>query len=233
MPNRKQITSYTILAHTDNEIHLSKKTTIRLPSPFSSKCVVYENSKEYRKYRNNDECYNVCIKNYSFRKHNCSNYYSVITSVRMFNLEDFETICPHDKQVNIRFNPLFVFCLFYLQNYTTYLEAKKHCADQCPNECETILYSLSKIDPRPMSNKCVGHRCYNILLTIVIASRRFALFQQKPLMRMNELVATIGGHFGIWLGFSEYKFMQFVLSVVTICGCFLWKRFSLIFKKRI
>lgn len=71
-----------------------------LPKPYLTACIDYRNDDFYSQYRTSDECKNICIKDYSLRENSCANYYSVLTSVQMFEKEYREQhICGHENQV--------------------------------------------------------------------------------------------------------------------------------------
>ena len=83
-----------------NELSFTKKMVEFLKKPYPSRCIFYREDPDYYKYRTKDECKNVCIKNKAFLTEQCANYFSVLTSMQMFEKEfKDQRICEHDKQV--------------------------------------------------------------------------------------------------------------------------------------
>lgn len=107
--------------------------------------------------------------------------------------------------------------------------AENKCINQCPSECiETIFQLNGRMDP-------VMNFGYNwpfiddpdthTIVLIKISPIPFVKTVHKPRVLMEELMGTVGGHLGIWLGFSLYSLIKFCVhfAFASFGKCF---RFS-------
>ena len=98
LPNKRRFRSLQVQRSSYYEVSFTKKTTHKLSKPYNTECIDYADDAIFVRYRTQDLCRNICIKEYSYGIDGCINYYLAL-STRMFAEDNSEFMCDHDYQV--------------------------------------------------------------------------------------------------------------------------------------
>ena len=132
------------------------------------------------------------------------------------------------KKTKICSNITEILCGINSIEYFFKQDPNKICIPSCPIECNTVSYSLSVSHsdfPNPkyaefLKNKTILHS-YNssninddifkrsiVGITIFYDNLRYTMVNQIPKMNFFDLLAYIGGQFGLFLGISILSFVE-------------------------
>ena len=177
----------------------------RLPPPFKDRC------RQYKRPSTQPLCRSECEQNITMSLCSC------VTRITRYNLE-----MPQCNATN--------------PNTRCCVAMSKKKADEicdCPLPCEETVYYIrasSSVWPSPLNyekrkkehkmlNKTPDFLSYkdfretNLRLRVYYDTFHYNIYEQTPLYQRFEIFSQIGGHMGLWLGFSIAVIIESLISV--------------------
>ena len=87
------------------------------------------------------------------------------------------------------------------------------CSEYCPNECDTVKYSVSVSSVTKKSNPNITS------IRVFYRSLNYMSIKQEPKMDLIDLVSSIGGIFGLFAGLSFvslFEMMEIFIEIIPI-----------------
>ena len=174
-------------------------------------------------YRQSD-CFDLCYQIYLNKKCNCYD-----ASIRYFNEKSSLLPCQSKNETQCQIDTIRTFSV---NSY------KKMCADQCPAECYTTSYSFTTSaslfptrsyahsllkDPSMMArfeNK--ANVSYETLkesilnVNIYFDSLDITRIEQSKKIEISDLISSVGGTLGLFLGISLLSIFEFIEILLEI-----------------
>ena len=174
--------------------------------------VLIRQNKTYRQI----DCFNLCLQRNIIKT--CGCYYT-----RYFNLNENIEPCLNVIQYDC------------VMNETRQLRSstyKHSCSTECPLECDSVSYDLnwSSLDYpsrdyfnliKKVENLNVTYEMYKknyIALKVFYPYTQYTLISQTPKATPVDLIASVGGALGVFLGLSIFSLLEVVEIVCLIIG---------------
>ena len=220
---------------TTSNVAVHKTFSSKIPYPYSD-CtdnlndVSSYDSEYYRmtmstnnSYRQSD-CFDICYQIYLNKKCNCYD-----TTIRYVNRQFSFSPCESKKETQCQIDTVRIFSA---NSYN------KMCADHCPAECYTTTYSFSTSaslyptrsyahsllkDPSMMarfenkenvSYETLKESILNV--NIYFDSLELTRIEQSKKMEISDLISSVGGTLGLFLGISLLSIFEFIEIVLEI-----------------
>jgi len=167
--------------------------------------------KNHMTYTQND-CINVCIIKFIMNKCNCN--LEIISLQICFN--------------NIEISNCILEYYYGLLNKTYATPAR--CFSSCPSECNSINYKLKQnsfilTDQYSQINNYSNYYKDNYVnIAIYYPTKQYTLITQSPKMQLFDLVSSIGGILGLFIGFSFLTLIEFIDIIFKIIFCYITKK---------
>ena len=140
-------------------------------------------------------CIDLCLYSYYLENSQCGCNSTI---------ENVQVLCALKADLKLKN------CTIHFQNKNLEKGAQ-FCANYCPLECDSIDYSIDKYSFNSMNANLAS-------VTVYYETLKYTLISQQPKILLIDLIPSIGGTIGLFVGTSFLSFIEiFELFIETFC----------------